>query len=768
MRAINALRPCTVDQALFVVSRNLSLCVKTRCWRGFGAILSTLLLTCLSSTAFAETGIEVESIGLDGRFMLGRQAALRAKVTADEAGDYTVVVLAPDPHGNAVEFASSQFTLAAGESKSASVSFYLGQVTETLNLRLDSTDGTVASARVRFGPGIDDQHPALVPGVRLIACLGSPGGLSLLRTAKASDEDDADPANELVNLSTADFPESAGALDAVNTIIITGDFDLNERQANAIEDWVLGGGHLLIAAPDDLAPFRSSPIGQFVRKWISIAPEQETIAELEQLSTFASAPSRIKIRNRVPIAQLGEARATVSVRGPGRAPLIVNRTVGFGQITCTAFDLSTIPEDEDATRYPVRNWDHLPSLMELLVTQTRSIAKEMGITSGRIGYVGVTDLATQLHSAHVQFPEVQRSGSWWVMGLVLGYLAVVGPIDYLIVHKLLKRPRLTWFTFPIIVAGGCALGIYLAGESNGTETKVNQTTIVDIDAESNTCRTHAWVSVYTPVARKSTLQFGVSDELTATLKLEKRDPVLLTWAGVPENTFGGMLRSGGVGLGSESYASKSDVVEGVPMPVWSTRDLRSKWTASATPPVDSKLKLTGNRMLDGSITHSFPGELKNWSIAHNGRIYVPRPNDDQAAAIPANRIWPVKARSRGRAIASELTNTRVIIIRRKMGEGGDTSRDVQATYDALSTDAAYIMRMLSLHEAAGGTSYTGLTNTLLTELDLSRIAAGTSTAVLMAEVDLPASQISLDDEQLKTTRSRTFVRILLPVAEPEE
>jgi len=750
------------------VFRNLSFCVETCPVRLIRTVLAAAaLLAGLSSTAAAETTVQVETIGLDGRFMLGRETELLARVTADKAGDYSVVVLAPDPHGNAVEFSKS-VTIAAGESRLVPVPFYLGQITETLTVRLDSVDKTVASTRVRFGAGSDQLAPALVPGVHVIGCVGDPAGLTLLQTAKVSDKDDAELLNELVGLSPANFPDSSGALDAVSTIILTGDYRFSDAQVTALEEWILIGGHLVIAVPDDLADFRGSSIGRFLQTWVSIQPEQEAIAELDQLATFATAPTRVKVRNRVPVAQLGDERATVLVRGPGRVPLIVNRTVGFGQITCTAFDLSSLPEGEEGARFPIRNWDSLPTLMELLVTQTRSIAKSMGITSNRIGYVGVTDLATQLNSSHLQFPDVRRSGAWWVMGLVIGYLALIGPIDYLIVHKLLKRPRLTWFTFPLIIAGGCALGVYLAGETNGNETQVNQTTIVDIDAASSTCRTHAWVSVYTPAARKSTVRFGVSDELTKTLGIENREPALLTWVGVPENTFGGMLRSGGVGLGSLGYQIGNDVVERVAMPVWSTCDLRSRWNATATPPVKSTLKLTGNRMLDGSITHSFPGPLKNWSLAHNGRIYVPRPGDGKAKTIPANRIWPVKANARGRAIASELTNTRVVLIKRKLGEGGETSRDVQAAYDALSTDTAYIVRMLSLHEAAGGTSYTGLTNSHLTELDLSRIAEGTQTAILMGEIDVPASTVSLDDEALETTRSRTFVRILLPVAEPSK
>ena len=44
------------------------------------------------------------------------------------------------------------------------------------------------------------------------------------------------------------------------------------------------------------------------------------------------------------------------------------------------------------------------------------------------------------------------------MGLMVALLLVIGPIDYLLVHKLFNRPELTWITFPLIRRGGGRLG----------------------------------------------------------------------------------------------------------------------------------------------------------------------------------------------------------------------------------------------------------------------------------------------------------------------
>ena len=70
--------------------------------------------------------------------------------------------------------------------------------------------------------------------------------------------------------------------------------------------------------------------------------------------------------------------------------------------------------------------------------------------------------------------------------------------------------------------------------------------------------------------------------------------------------------------------------------------------------------------------------------------------------------------------------------------------------------------MLSLHEAAGGRAYTGLTNSLLSDMDCTYLTK-LDRAVLIGQIDLPVSDLSLDGEPLEATSVRTFVRVLLPV-----
>ncbi len=730
-----------------------------------------LALGLTHSVARAEAGIESTSVGLGGRFAIGRLSRLTASVVPESSGEHRLVVVAPDPHGNPVEFSSEPVQLTEGKSETVTAYFYIGQIISTLTVRLDGTDGPVSTTRISFGDGKEKQPPPLMPGARLIGCLGQPAGLAKL--ALPPDKDDPTSEKiEIIQLTASDFPADARGLDAVNTLIVTGDYELSDSQLKALAQWLHRGGHLLVSVSEQLESYTGSSLGRYLQKWIKVEDQQERVSELVRMQSFVTgAPSIVMTAPRVPIAQLGEEDATVPIRAPGGLPLITNRNVGFGHITCVAVDLASIsdPTPDQIASHPVLFWDGLSAMMEKLVTGARGAVREYGVKSKRIGYVGVTDLATQLQNAQVDFPEVKRASSWLVMGLILGYLAIIGPLDYLIVHRLLKRPRLTWFTFPLMVVGGCALGVYLADQSNGKTTLVNETSIVDIDTVSNTCRSNSWVSVYTPVARKSTVKATVSSDLRQSLALKQREPALLTWAGIPETTFGGMLRSSGIGFGTTPYVVGPDEASNVPMPVWSTSDLRTTWFGETAPPIKSALRLTGNRMLDGSITHSFGSPIRNWSIVHNRRIYIPRASGDRVSEIPANRLWPVKSGGvRGRAIESELTRSRVVILKRKLGEGGETSQNVQATYDPLSRDMTSVMRMLSLHEAAGGTAYTGLTNSLLTELDLSRVASEANIAILIGEIDVPGLNVALDGEPTEATKHRTFVRVLLPVEESEE
>ena len=711
-------------------------------------------------------------VGIDGHFVIGRPAELVATADPSEAGNYRLEVIAPDAQGNPVTFQSPSQSVADGGAK-FSVLFQSGQLRSGLTVRLVSEDGTVRARKVLSPGGAGDgiSIEPLVPMEQLVATIGQPAGLT-------NDEENGGEeslAFTVLEISPPGLPDNPRGLGCVRTICIAGGYsDLNAGQVAGLRDWVRFGGHLVISVADKMDSYLAGPLGRQVQNWIPLDAQTQRISELPALESYAGNRSRVPLaRRKITAAKIGEHSGVNLVSGTD-GPLVASAGVGFGRVTIVGVDIAT---------GPVSKWTSLPFLMrKLLFGQRRGVSGRN--QSSRMVHTGISDLSTQLNASLENFPEIKRPTSWIVMGLMVLYLLVIGPLDYFLAHKILKRPRLTWVTFPLWVAAGCWIGLTFAENTNGDEVRLNQIAIADIDATgSQAYRLRSWSSVYTPRARRAAMKSQPQETFLGAVGAKGVDPTLLKWTSVPENTFGGLLRSTGFGLGSTDYRVDQNATTGVPFGQWSTRSVQSDWLANATPPVETDLTTSGD-LLRGTVRHDFPFALRNWIIAHGYRAYHPNPMAGEAARIIApgdvlnltgtTEIFQDKtaeARTVDKVLQRDLqgflTRMRVVGVKLKPGEGGQSTRNEIEPYDALNRDPSYVVQMLSLHRSAGGTNYTGLTNTLLSEVDLTEVVR-LNQAVLIAEVEPPAAHLSLDDEPLKPTTTRTFVRIMLPVKTTRE
>lgn len=728
-------------------------------------LCAAALLVIATAPARGGNTLEVVSIGLKWQFTIGRMTVLDATVQVDEAGEYRLAVYAPDPEGNTVRFTSPPLELSANTPASMSVRFVPGQEISSLRVAILQEDAEVATRTVRFGVRRDAQSAAdadselppapVAPAAHLVAALGNPQGLTELGpTVTDEGEESAGPDTRVISVDRSAFGNDPASLSGFRTIIVAGDYGLDAQQVSALGDWVrFQGGHLLVSVASGHVEYRSSPLGEWMQQWVPIEEDLSQLTELPGVEDFTDNIARVPLaRRRATAARIGSSDGVTLVSGAD-GPLIEQVAVGFGRVTLIGLDLAS---------GPLVNWDALPILMRRLVHDERRAKRSSVASSDAIGHNGITDLATQLHASQANFPDIGRFSSWTAMGLIVLYLLVIGPLDYLIVHRLLRRPHLTWLTFPVMVVLGCTVGILLARQSNGDELRFNQTTIVDIDASpARAFRQRSYFSVYTPESRRSEILVKPTEGLLSRMGVTTPAPALLTWTGIPENVFGGMLRGGGLTLGGVQWQSEEHRATGLPMAVWSASNLSASWTSEADLPVETSLRSSSVGLLEGTLTHNLGVPLRNWMLAHGLRIY----RDPGATEFVSGAEWTPAAPDVERIdLESYMTGLRQVEVARRPGEGGETIRQEQAAYNSLSRDPAYVVRMLSLHDASGGRSYTGLTNTLLSESDLSQLIR-LNRALLIGEVDLPAAELSLDGEQLAPTRTRTFVRILLPVEE---
>ncbi|MGH7127746.1 MAG: hypothetical protein ACREIV_04195, partial [Planctomycetaceae bacterium] len=622
-----------------------------------------------------------------------------------------------------------------------------------LSLEVTSAEGESAVLDLPPGPS----QSARRQSTRIVATLGRPAGFDLSGSANVRVELDG----------VHQLPAHADGFESLDALVVAGDdflADASPEQLTALREWVREGGHLIVSAGRSVEAYHDSPLAE----WIPIAVGgPTTLRQLSGLEAFAGQSTRIALSRRtgVPAAQIEPPDVTDAYRvivTEVNRPLVVRAPVGFGVVTLVAVDLD-VP--------PLSTWEGIGTFGRRLIGRNEGRAAEGDTEAGgQIGQSGISDLGTQLYVAQEQFPRVRRLSSWAVMGLIALYLALIGPVEYLLVHRLLKRPRLTWISFPLMVGLAVALAAWGARASNGEQVRLNQIDIVDLDAATDPQHVHrrgqTWMTLYSPESTRYRVEvrpIEMGDQPQADASAAR-----VAWFGIPEDNFGGMYREGGLELGRAEYrfAPRARAIDNLPVAVWSTRALTADWDGDGDGLVASRLQASSLGHLSGVVEHALPAPIEDWIVAYGNRVYFPA--NERVATIAPGQRWSTSLPGvMSRELAGYLTGTVQIRIERALGTGGDI-RIERTPYNSLSRDPRQIVEMLTFHQQAGGTAYTTLTNTALSELDLSRTVE-LDRAVLFGRIETPAARLMLAEtgeetlKELKADRHATFVRILLPV-----
>ena len=570
---------------------------------------------------------------------------------------------------------------------------------------------------------------------------------------------------------------NASGLEAIDTFVISGRYDLTKVQSEALRSWVTLGGHLILSVGKDLEAYQNSPLAD----WVSGASGDEgpetfrltgptSFLRLDALESYAGKDSdQILIDWQKPVAGVkiepGNSAETILLVLSG--PLIVRAPYGMGTVTFLGLSLS----DE-----PIRSWPSLPKALRQLLWDTRPVATGgTAAAAKQLAYSGISEFATQVQTALVTFPSVKRLSTWAVIGLLTVYLLVIGPVDYLLVHHLLRRPRLTWLTLPVLVAGTAFLAAWMAKSQNGEQLMVSQVDVLDYDESTRTMRSRSWASLYSPETRR----YGVSlkPAALAGTSIENSDApdVRMSWFGTPESSFGGMYREGGQQIQPPQYqfSTKASSIENLPIPIWGSKSITGEWCRQGAVWVESDLESPRERerQLRGTIRHNFPVPLTDWFVAYKTRVFLPRVNPATGEADPLapGKEWPPNDptwdRVNQREIGGYLTRTVAKQFHQSEESGPAIFRE-QQPYDPLAPanpdPLGDIFRILSFHQMVGGKQYSGLDNHFFRGMDLSD-RLGLNQAVLFGRLDLPAAELQIEDHTPQQNLRATFVRIVLPV-----
>ncbi|HEX3601630.1 MAG TPA: hypothetical protein VHU84_15870, partial [Lacipirellulaceae bacterium] len=328
--------------------------------------------------------------------------------------------------------------------------------------------------------------------------------------------------------------------DAVNVLIIpVGDGQLckdlaaDKSRFAALNRWLQLGGRLVILCGGQNAqaiigangPLTSLIPGRFA----GIVPLRET----GPLEHYASASAITGASIEVP--RLTDVDGNIDAYAEGRAtrlPLIVRSPRGFGEITFVGVEFD---------RPPLVDWSGRTAFLHALLHPYLIDAIPTDSTQ-KLVTSGFNDLSGALRQRLGQnFTLVVPIGFPVVAGLAVAYLMFLGPVDYLLVHRWVRRPLVAWVTLPIMIGGFTAAAIAISNWSKGVVApRLNRLELIDVDTIAKKARGTLWTALYSPDAQ----QF----DLSVTPSAKAVDPssaaeVLFSWWGLPGLGIGGMQTS---------------------------------------------------------------------------------------------------------------------------------------------------------------------------------------------------------------------------------
>ncbi|MDO5552858.1 MAG: hypothetical protein Q4G68_03775 [Planctomycetia bacterium] len=554
---------------------------------------------------------------------------------------------------------------------------------------------------------------------------------------------------------------------------VTGD----DPRLLALEKWVENGGRLFLSTSADAIPLllEGGPLARFLPGRVDAErhPEVRIANNLTQYvpkaknlvmtgsldSPFLLPPFLTDIPDdaRIEIAEM-------------ETPLLVRMPKGLGTVTFFAADLA---------KAPIANWSGRSGLVLRLFHFDTDRSRQATADSFLV-QLGYSDLAGQLRSTLDRFPNVKNIPFSLVLLLAFVYILLIGPGDWYLTHKLLKKPNLTWLTFPVYVLCFCLLVVVLMTRAKPAELQLNTAELVDVDVASGLVRGTTWSGLYSPSDNRYDITLVPN---VPGLALACEPEVLLSWHGLTGTGLGGMApKTISPQDWTEAWqlGSPRSQLKKVPVRIHGTRSLLGRWLGRLDGAVPSALT-SFDTVPTGTVTNPFNVPLSN------AILYYDRWAVDLGELAPGETQIDLKSTRIERHLAIEGPLAPFADSSKTMTQHG------KSRYDTESTAIPYILRMMMFYQLTGGYEQLGLDNTLGHFVDLSDLLR-TGRAVLVGTIrdespDRPAvdaprgSRLELCDERAGTgksnegesastlpdshSRDTLIIRMILPVGKQQ-
>ena len=312
------------------------------------------------------------------------------------------------------------------------------------------------------------------------------------------------------------FPDNPITLQSATAIYLNTEraISLRPQQVDALLAWLDGGGHLVIGL-DQISQVNATPwlrdlvnadlvnvrniaggraigelTGQLTNRWNEI--DRRTGTGNQTFNPNSKQPQNFRqaivadpsfLTNSLTAIEAKPRDGSVIIQAEG-VPLMYQRGHGRGRISVLTFD----PERQPFVGYLSRAgfWTRLVDAPDFLYS---------GSDNQRYGRQSF-DAAI---GALIETTQVRKLSLGWLLLLLIAYAAIIGPFDYVLVRRL-KRPMLTWITFPSYVVL-FSVTIYVIGyKLRAGKLEWNELSIIDVldGGKQPVWRGKTYGSLYSP------------------------------------------------------------------------------------------------------------------------------------------------------------------------------------------------------------------------------------------------------------------------------
>ncbi|MBI4563790.1 MAG: hypothetical protein HY716_03735 [Planctomycetes bacterium] len=224
----------------------------------------------------------------------------------------------------------------------------------------------------------------------------------------------------------------------------------DSAHVEALRQWIVGGGRLVIARANT-AGFA----GTFLEELAPVTSRGSRACSMwSALAEFAGSEEGPRGEGALLEVRPREGNILISAAD---TPLAVEAPLGRGKVTFLAFDPAAEPFA--SWRNADRFWKKLLDLPPI-VPSDGAIATTFSWSNYYSHTLVVQALGSiELSGLLGQQPGLSLPSLDWVFWLILLYVLLVGPIDYLVLRRL-KKMELTWITFPTYVCVFSILALF--------------------------------------------------------------------------------------------------------------------------------------------------------------------------------------------------------------------------------------------------------------------------------------------------------------------